>query len=206
MLEEVFFSLISAYSEDQKYNQLLWDQIVKNHSKKGRYYHTLKHLEHVYLNVLLVREDITDWDMVLFSVFYHDYIYNALKQNNEEKSAQKAIDILSSLPIDTKRIALCNQIILATKGHHITENKDVNYFTDADLSILGSSWKAYESYFKNVRKEYRYYPDFAYNKGRINVLKHFIDMSRIFKTDYFYHKFEHQAKHNLQKEIDVLSR
>ncbi|KAA1247742.1 hypothetical protein [Aquimarina sp. RZ0] len=204
MLEEVFFSLISNYSEDSKYIALLWDEIVKNHSKKGKFYHTLDHLEHVYQNLLLVRKDSTDWDMIVFSLFYHDYVYNILKQNNEEKSALKAIDVLSSLHIETKRIELCNQIILATKGHHISENSDVNYFTDADLSILGSSWKVYESYFKNVRKEYKYYPDFAYNKGRIKVLKHFIDMPRIFKTDYFYHKFEHQAKNNLQKEINVL--
>ncbi len=205
MLEELFFILVSKYSGDNKYIQLLWDKIVKTHSKKGRYYHNLNHLENVYQNIFLVKKNIADWDMTLFSLFYHDYVYNVLKQNNEEKSAIKAIDILSSLQINTKRVELCNQIILATKGHHISENKDINYFTDADLSILGSNWKEYELYCRSVRKEYKYYPDFAYNKGRIKVLNDFVSMTRIFKTDHFYHKFEHQAKNNLQKEIDLLN-
>lgn len=191
---------------DKEYADSLWDEIARNHSKKNRYYHNLSHLENLYQNLLLIKEEILDWDIILFAIFYHDFVYNVLKQDNEEKSAQKAIDILRSLSIDPKRIQLCKEIILATKGHQISKDKDVNYFTDADLSILGSSWEDYKTYYRNVRREYKYYPDFMYNKGRIKVLKHFLDMSRIFKTDYFYHKLENQAKNNLRQEIHLLSK
>ncbi len=191
---------------DKEYADSLWDQIARNHSKKNRYYHNLSHLENLYQNLLLIKEEILDWDIILFAIFYHDFVYNVLKQDNEEKSAQKAIDILRSLSIDPERIQLCKEIILATKGHQISKDKDVNYFTDTDLSILGSSWEDYKTYYRNVRREYKYYPDFMYNKGRIKVLKHFLDMSRIFKTDYFYHRLENQAKNNLRQEIHLLSK
>ncbi|WP_298313905.1 hypothetical protein [uncultured Aquimarina sp.] len=206
MLKEVFISLVSKYSVDKEYADSLWDQIARNHSKKNRYYHNLSHLENLYQNLLLIKEEILDWDIILFAIFYHDFVYNVLKQDNEEKSAQKAIDILRSLSIDPERIQLCKEIILATKGHQISKDKDVNYFTDTDLSILGSSWEDYKTYYRNVRREYKYYPDFMYNKGRIKVLKHFLDMSRIFKTDYFYHRLENQAKNNLRQEIHLLSK
>lgn len=206
MLKEIFTALISNYSDDSKVVNSLWNQIVKKHNKKNRYYHNLSHLENVYNNLLAVKEMISDWDMILFSLFYHDYIYNVLKKNNEEQSAKKAKEVLQSLKIKFNRIALCTDIIIATKGHQISEINDVNYFTDADLSILGSSWDDYEIYYKQVRKEYKYYPDFMYNKGRIEVLKHFIKMPHIYKTDYFFDNFEKQAKENLQKEIAILSK
>ncbi|WP_299221115.1 hypothetical protein [uncultured Aquimarina sp.] len=206
MLKEVFISLVSKYSVDKEYANSLWDEIAKNHSKKNRYYHNLSHLENLYYNLLSIQEEILDWDIILFAIFYHDFVYNVLKQDNEEQSAQKAIDVLRSLSIDPERIQLCKEIILATKGHQISEKMDVNHFTDADLSILGSTWADYETYYKNVRKEYKYYPDFMYNKGRIKVLKHFIDMPRIFKTDYFYNTLENQAKNNLRQEINLLSK
>ncbi len=205
MLKEIFTSLLSNYSSDSKHVESLWNEIEKNHDKKNRYYHNLSHLEHLYSQLNKVKDKIVDWDMVLFALFYHDYIYNALKQNNEEESAKKAVEVLNLLSIDKNRIELCNEIILATKGHNTSKNNDVNYFTDADLSILGSDWESYKAYFKNVRKEYKYYPDFMYNKGRIKVLQHFLGMSKIFKTDHFSNEFEAKAKKNIQQEIDLLS-
>ncbi|WP_103069737.1 HD domain-containing protein [Aquimarina sediminis] len=206
MLKNIFTSLITKYTNDQEVLELLWVDISKTHSQKNRHYHNLSHLENLFQNLIMVQDKIKDWDIVLFALFYHDYVYNARKQNNEEKSAQKAVEVLNSLSIDKNRVALCSDIILATKGHHISENQDVNYFTDADLSILGSDWKYYEAYFKNVRKEYKYYPDFIYNNGRIKVLNHFIDMPAIFKTNYFNQNLEVKAKRNLQQEIDLLSK
>ena len=206
MLKEIFTALVSTYSDDYQSIDALWSQILKKHNKKNRYYHNLSHLENVYQKLLVVQDKIADWDMILFSIFYHDYIYNVLKKDNEEQSALKAKEVLESLGIDPQRIELCTEIIIATKGHQISEINDINYFTDADLSILGSSWHDYEIYYKQVRKEYKYYPDFMYNKGRIEVLKHFLKMPRIFKTDYFFDNFEKQAKENLQKEIVILSK
>lgn len=205
MLKDIFATLLSNYTKDSEQIESLWNAVTSVHSKKNRYYHNLTHLEHLYQSLIPIQHKIKDWDMILFALFYHDYVYNVLKKDNEEQSAKKAVEILNSLSIDTDRIYLCNAIILATKVHNVAKNSDINYFTDADLSILGSDWKDYEIYFKNVRKEYKYYPDFMYNKGRIKVLTHFINMPAIFKSDHFYKKFEAEAKKNLQQEIDLLS-
>jgi len=205
LLKEIFIALVSNYTDDYSYRNQLWDEIAKAYNKSNRYYHNLTHLDHLYNHLVTVKTYSTDWDMILFSIFYHDYIYNALKKDNEEQSALKAKQVLQSLEIDLQRIELCTEIIITTKGHQVSKINDINYFTDADLSILGSDWQNYKIYLQNVRKEYRYYPDFMYNKGRIKVLKHFIAMPQIFKTDYFYTKFENQAKKNLVQEIQLLS-
>ncbi len=206
MLKEVFISLLSRHSKDSKLIESLWTDIEKKYSARNRYYHNLKHLEHIYQDLLKVKNQIQDWDMVLFALFYHDYQYNILKQDNEEKSAKKAITVLNSLNVNDNRIKLCEEIILATKGHYISENDDVNFFTDADLAILGSEWEEYKEYFNNVRKEYNYYPGLIYNRGRVKVLRQFIEMPRIYKTDHFFIANEGNAKINIEHEIELLSR
>ncbi|TPN83869.1 HD domain-containing protein [Aquimarina algicola] len=205
MLKETFIELCTQYINDAIYIESLWIDIEKQHTQKKRYYHNLSHLENLHKHLIHVKNDIKDWDMTLFALFYHDYVYNILKQNNEEESAKKAVSVLKMMGVAENRIQLCNDIILATKGHTIDKNKDVNYFTDADLCILGSDWLAYQTYYKNVRKEYQYYPNFLYNKGRIKVLNHFLKMPKIFKTVYFSTKFEKTAKENIEKEIFNLS-
>lgn len=95
-------------------------------------------------------------------------------------------------------------IINATKKHDVHTDADINYFTDADLAILGSAENDYKTYFLKIRKEYRWYPDLVYNPGRKRVLQHFLSMERIFKTEYFFNKFESQARKNLGMELHFL--
>lgn len=204
MLNETFVSLLKNYTADEHLIHELWLEIEENYSGKKRYYHTLTHLENLLIQLLEVKEEIQNWDVILFTIFYHDIIYNSLKLDNEEKSAELAKQRLQQLSFPDVMIEECVEQILATKSHMASINSDTNYFLDADLSVLGQSWEIYSEYYKNVRKEYSIYPDLIYNPGRKKVLHHFLEMSCIFKTTAFYDKFEVQAKQNLQKELTVL--
>jgi predicted metal-dependent HD superfamily phosphohydrolase len=108
------------------------------------------------------------------------------------------------LGIDDVTTCFINEIILATKTHVPNENPDVNFFTDADLSVLGQSFEVYIKYYENIRKEYAWYPNIIYNRGRKKVLEHFLAMERIYKTDYFFDKFEKQARSNMAEELRCL--
>lgn len=201
MLQSIFADLCHRYSSGNELITQLWIELETNHSEKTRYYHTLKHLENLFIQLEEVKPEINNWDVVLFCLFYHDAIYNASKSNNEEESAELAKKRMTQLNVPVTIIAEVADMILATKKHAQSVNNDINLFTDADLSILGSDWKIYSEYAKNVRKEYRIYPDLIYKPGRKKVLQHFLDMERIFKTEHFYRKFEAQARVNLQKEL-----
>ncbi len=206
MLKEAFYTLLSIYSEDIDFIESSWHEIEKAHQQKGRYYHNLTHLDYLYRCLVLVKKEIQDWDLVLFAIFYHDFVYNIHRKDNEKQSAKKAASILTKLSFDKKRIALCVEMINETKGHSISVNNDINHFTDADLSILGGEWKLYKAYAENVRKEYRFYPDFMYKKGRLSMLNHFLAMPKIYKTHYFFNQFETKARENLKREIGLLSK
>lgn len=204
MLQETFTDLAKGYSDDPELVDRLWEELVSFYTDEHRYYHSLSHLENVFLRLKEVRELISDWDVILFSLFYHDIIYDVEKADNEEQSACLAEERLLQLQVPVAKIQQCREQILATKKHDFHSDPDTNYFTDADLSILGQDWESYQAYARNVRKEYAVFPVAVYNAGRTKVLEHFLQMDRIFKTDYFHDRLEKQAKENMQREIEEI--
>ena len=201
MLQSIFTELLQQYTNDAHYIEVLWHELLKKYSGKKRYYHNLSHLENMYEELTFSKPHIQDWSTVLFSLFYHDIIYNPLRQDNEERSAALAFKRLQPI-VPAAQLQKCCDQILATKKHERSDNSDTNFLTDADLSILGQDWNVYEIYLKNVRKEYAVYPDFIYNNGRKKALEHFMQMNRIFKTEIFFERYEATARANIAAELE----
>ena len=204
MLKELFLSFISQYTNDADLRQKLWLEIEKYYSGKKRHYHNLKHLENLLAELTELKTVVNNWDAIVLAIFYHDVVYKAHRKDNEEQSALLANTHLQQLNCQAVLIDQVNKLILATKSHQLSDDADVNLFTDADLSILGKDWETYNTYCFNVRKEYAIYPDLLYKPGRKNALQHFLSMNRIFKTEHFYKKYEESAKKNMEREIESL--
>lgn len=204
MLKETFIQLLRRYSSDTSLMLKYWHELEEAYSQKGRHYHTLAHLENMLVELNDIKPNIQDWDAILFSLYYHDAVYNVLKSDNEEQSAELAQKRLKAIDVPNHIIDTSYKQIIATKKHSLSTHSDTNYFTDADLSILGKDPETYTRYTQQVRKEYGIYPDLLYKPGRKKVLRHFLDMERIFKTDYFFTKYESAAKQNLSKELETL--
>jgi predicted metal-dependent HD superfamily phosphohydrolase len=202
MLKPEFYSTLGSLGCAELVIAELWSEIAKQHSSKMRYYHSLDHLDHMMLQLQQVQSAIELWDAVVLAVAYHDIIYNPLRSNNEERSAAIAVERLTAAGVDADTVARTHRHILASKAHMMSADQDTNYFTDADLSVLGARLEVYKQYADHVRKEYRYFPDLVYIPGRKKVLRHFLDMPRIFKTEHFYLNFETQAHQNLLWELE----
>lgn len=205
MISEVFQRFLSQYTENQFFIKETWKEIEKYYSEKHRCYHTLQHIEQLYFLLEKEKENIADWEALMWSIFYHDIIYNPSKSDNEERSAEKMREIATKFGVEKSIIEQSFNQIIATKKHETTGDSDTDIFTDADLAILGSDWNDYEAYAQNIRKEYSIYPDFMYNMGRKKVLKHFLEMLNIYKTPLFREKLEEKAKENIEKELKLLS-
>lgn len=200
-LKETFLDLVGQYGADTHIATTLWQQIEKQYSAKKRHYHNFTHLENLLKELDQIRHEISDWEGILFTTFYHDIVYNPLRRDNEEKSAAMAVKIMQSLYIPDDITAHCNEMILATRKHQLSPDNDTNLFTDADLSILGSNSEDYKAYSLAIRKEYTGFPDLLYKPGRRKVLQHFLQMEQIFKTDHFSKLYEKQARKNIQEEL-----
>lgn len=180
----------------------LWQEVVKAHSSPGRHYHTLQHLEDLRAQLAEVTADLQDPDAVLLAIAYHDLTYRVSRKDNEERSAGVMLERMLVAPdLPGPIVPRAAAHIRATRRHEASADPDTDPFTDADLSILGSSRERYKLCTQQVRREYRRYPDMLYKPGRRKVLAHFLAMPHIFKTAYFRDRYEEQARFNMEAEL-----
>jgi len=199
MLKNKFRTLCLNYTKDEKLISKLWLEIFHEHSKVTRHYHTLTHLEHIYQEL----EALEVTPLLAFAVFYHDIIYYASHNDNEEQSAFLAQKRLTVLNVPKELNKKVFQLIIETKTHQASSEEN-SLFLDADLTILGSATEAYEKYTQQVRKEYAIYDDPTYFRGRKQVLKMFLEKDRIYKSKHFHNKYEKQARVNILIEYNSL--
>ncbi|WP_077438607.1 hypothetical protein [Sphingobacterium sp. CZ-UAM] len=202
-MKETYFLCLKPYTSDILLIESCWNEIIASYSDQRRSYHTLTHLQHFSDQLNFCKNQLSDYSTAYLAMIYHDIVYFTIDGTNEEKSAIVAVSHLNKLDYPAYLISLCSEMILATKTHAGNSSSDINYFIDADMSILGADWGSYEKYAAGIRKEYG--DSIYFDRGRKQILQHFLNMERIFKTDLFFDKYEQQARINIQGEIDNLS-
>ncbi len=200
LLKNRWDSLAYKYWTTYKADEI-WKIIENAYSNPQRYYHNFKHIEAIFLFLDSYLDELEDKDVVAFSVWFHDIVYDFKAKDNEEKSADFAREILktSSLPIEKNEKVW--GYVMATKTHSSNGDTDLMIFLDADLSILTSNRNTYLEYTKQIRKEYSWVDDEAFIKGRREVLKRYLDKGEIFYHHDVRKKFEKIARENIQFEI-----
>ncbi|AYN04697.1 hypothetical protein [Flavobacterium sp. 140616W15] len=202
-LKEKYTELLIHIGFSTNEIQKNWFDLEKAYSNKSRHYHNLTHIKDMIFSFETYLDKLQKPNEILFSIFYHDYIYNSRKKDNELKSAQYALSVLpENISFDRQ---LVFDTICATQQHQHNAIEDINWLIDFDLKILARDWEDYQVYFEQIRKEYRIYPDLLYKPGRAKALKHFLENESIFQTDEFRNLYEEKARMNIQKEIKLLS-
>ncbi|PBI90840.1 hypothetical protein BSF41_15450 [Flavobacterium sp. ACN2] len=202
-LKEIYSDLLSNIGFSANEIQLKWLDLEKAYSKKSRHYHNLTHLKEMIEGFETYCDKLQNPNEILFSIFYHDFVYSASKKDNELKSAEYAWAVLPENININKQLVF--DAICATQQHRQNEIEDINWLIDFDLKILAKDWDDYKIYFEQIRKEYRIYPDFLYKPGRAKALKHFLENEFIFQTDEFRNLYEGKARINIEKEIELLN-
>lgn len=172
-----------------------------------RHYHNLTHIEK-----LLNRVDGTalhDPAVVQLAVWFHDVVYNALKSDNEARSAEEALDFLRHSNLSLERQQRVAFLIERTHDHtqpQPPDDADLLYFLDSDLSILGAAEADYWAYARQVRQEYRLVPELLYRPGRRQVLAKLLDAPVLFHTPALRDELDPNARRNLQAELAAWER
>lgn len=201
-LQTYFEDLLLRVGFDKPIINKHWETLNKTYSVKSRKYHNLTHLENMLSLYNLYKDELNHCDEIEYAIFYHDIIYKVTRKDNELESAKLAIKLLPEFAkIDTKLIF---EMICATQTHEHQEKMDINWLLDFDLQILAAPWEDYEVYYKQIRQEYKIYPNMLYNPGRKKALHHFLERDFIFQTDAFRAAYEAKARENIKKEILLL--
>lgn len=179
------------------------------HGSPERRYHNWSHIQAL-LNLLPeVRDRLNDSLAVECAIVLHDAIYEPTRNDNENRSAALAKELISGVvPDDTARRAV--QLIEATERHLVAENmsmeeaEDCRIFLDMDLSILGSNEKAFDDYEAGIRYEYRHIDEAAFRQGRAAILERFLSRDHLYMSEWGREQFEAKARANLQRSLQVL--
>ncbi len=207
LIRERWMKLTSEHNMDVVLAENSLREIEMAYAESSRHYHTLAHLQALLTFSEEYKNQLKYKPIIDFAIYYHDIVYKASGSDNEAQSARIAEERLSQLKFPEEERKVVVDFILTTKSHTINSSpyeNELKWFLDFDLSVLGADEPVYFEYVKNIRKEFKIYPDLLYKPGRRKVLQHFLNMDFIFKTQEFRNRFEKRARVNLQKEFDQL--
>jgi len=180
-----------------------WEHIARAY--KGRAYHNLNHLEEMlgHLTDLSTRLAPAAAPTFGIALIYHDIVYRAGRKDNEARSADQAVAFLQKAGASEADQNRCRQLVMATKTHEAATEEEA-VLVDLDLAVLAREPAGYDEYARNVRKEFRLFPDFLYRPGRKKALRHFLEKPYIYHGEIARELWEVSARANLERELSTL--
>ena len=197
--------LTAPFMPDAARREAELQRLAAAYQAPTRHYHTLQHLTN-----LLHRLDavaLQDRAVVELAVWFHDAVYNALKSDNEARSAAEALAFLKNSALEPARQQRVAFLIHRTANHTQPQppaDADLLAFLDADLSILGAPADVYREYARQIRREYRRVPLLLYRPGRRKVLAAMLAAPELFRTPEMRAELDAAARRNLQAELNEL--
>jgi predicted metal-dependent HD superfamily phosphohydrolase len=183
-----------------------YGRLATAYGEPQRHYHTLRHIDECLAELdrvhALARQPIA----VEWAFWLHDAVYDPKASDNEEQSAALAQECLRNYAIHRPLADEVTRLILSTKHSQATAEPDEGLVVDIDLSILGREEARFREYEDQIQREYAWVPMAVYAAKRAEILQRFLDRERLFTTDWFFERYEDQARRNLAASIAALRR
>jgi predicted metal-dependent HD superfamily phosphohydrolase len=174
-------------------------RLLEAYAAPVRFYHTRTHLAAV-LRALDAGTETPPASVVL-AAWFHDAVYDPRAGDNEERSADLAVEACREWRLDVEIAEEVRRLILLTRTHEVGDDDDAGaLLLDADLAILGAPAEEYEGYARAIRQEYAWVPEEPYRAGRAQVLRRFLDRPRIYRLPANADR-EPRARENLAREL-----
>lgn len=175
-------------------------ELTRRYTEPHRKYHDLRHIADMLCKGAAL--DLTEEQ--LMAIWFHDAVYEPGNKDNEEDSADLAVQKLIAAGWTVERATVVADIVRDTKGHE-PSTEEAKKVLDLDLSTLAGSWEDYQRNGRNIREEFASLSDEEWNKGRGEWLRGMLDRERLFWTEWGA-PLEKQARENLQRDLNELQR
>jgi predicted metal-dependent HD superfamily phosphohydrolase len=179
--------------------------LLRRYAEPHRRYHTTEHLAAVLDRVDDLLAETHDADAVRLAAWFHDAVYDPVRDDNEERSAVLAERMLAETDLPAGTVAEVARLVRLTTTHDPAEgDRDGAVLCDADLAILAAPPDGYAAYAAAVREEYAAVPDEVFREGRAGVLRSLLELPALFRTAPGRARWEEAARHNLRTELMLL--
>lgn len=181
----------------------LREDLLARWSETHRKHHNVAHLHEMLDAIGMLADDGVEFDReaVELAAWFHDAIYEIGRDDNEERSAQLARELLADSPLRDE----VARLVLATRTHQVDDG-DVNaaVLSDADLCVLGAVPDRYRHYAAAVREEYADIPEDVFKPARARVLTELLD-GPLYYTEPGRARWDEAARRNVTDEINELT-
>lgn len=201
-----------AYSGLENISQRITTQdsvlagLRRSYSEPQRHYHDTSHLQQVISLLNSFGPMLTA--PALLAGWFHDSVYVPELKDNEEQSVAAMETQIRVLDPDPDVVRRARELILYTKDHRPTGNREERMIHDADLGIFGLDRDSYAKYASDIRREYAFVPEDAFKKGRTEILERFLRQAHE-QGRWFYGLdpiLEENVEGNLEWELALLRR
>jgi predicted metal-dependent HD superfamily phosphohydrolase len=175
--------------------------LIARYAEKHRRYHTALHISECLAHFETARSLCEHPQEVELALWFHDAIYEPQAKDNEEKSAQWALRVMTAAGIGADACQRVHALIMKTCHDALPQSPDEQVLVDIDLAILGAEAGRFDEYENQVRAEYGWVPQFLFNRARKKILQGFLAHSPLYATAHFRQKLEKKARDNLTRSI-----
>jgi predicted metal-dependent HD superfamily phosphohydrolase len=181
--------------------------LEEHYSEAQRAYHTLSHVRRM-LELMDTLRDYrefkgkVDWDALEWAIIFHDVVYNiGAKSSENEKKSLKASRIAARLArLPHEFIQKTSEYIMATAQTSPPQSLGAKLMSDLDLSSFAVPSSYYFRYGQQVLDEDTHViPEKEHLRKLLGFMNLLTGRPRIFFTNYFFDRYEDQARANIEK-------
>lgn len=179
-------------------------RLIASYSEPQRYYHTLVHIEHCLSLFDKISHKLQNAAAVELAIWFHDVVYQPDAIDNEQLSANLFMATTNGIFDDTFRNTVYQHVMATSHNGSEIKNADTKYLVDIDLSSFGQPWAEFIFDSNNLRLEMEGLSDKEFYQRKVRFLKKLFSQPRFFKSDYFYNKYETQARQNQSDYFEII--
>lgn len=180
-----------------------WLDLEHRYSETHRLYHSLRHLDYCLDEFDASKFLMHHNDTIEMAIWYHDIINSPEAKDNEYQSSV-LFEGLAQDHLQPDFIQAVQDLILITTHRQTPLTHDQIYICDIDLSSMGDTWEKFVEDSKDLRAESEASRE-EYTIGKLRFFNALLERPRIFYSDYFYARYENQARHNIYRYISILN-
>lgn len=187
-------------------SSIVYQQLRDAYNEPQRVYHTLEHIKCCLSKFDEVSHLMKNPDAVELAIWFHDAIYQLGADDNEQLSADLFMILTDGLFQDVFRETVYQHIMATCHTATAITDDDTKLMVDIDLSSFGLPWTDFFSDSRKVRQEMSHISDAEYYQKQIAFQQCLLSRPSFFYSDYFIEHYEAQARANLAKLFELVTK
>ena len=185
-------------------SEAIHQRLLDGYGEAHRHYHTLDHIEHCLGMFEQCSHLVERPDALELAIWFHDIILQPGRHDNEARSADYYLELTDGIQSDDTRHLVSRLIMNTLHNGDSIEDADGIYMVDIDLSSFGLPWEDFLRDSRNIRAENPQLSDSQYFINQTGFQRSLLARERFFLSDFFYQRFEKQARANVERYFEHL--